>query len=200
MMARSSATFGKASESNGAIPINSQQRVLSVAPLRSIPYVGPSVPSSPLRNPEAKPVEEFGPAIIFMPSHSREDNILASAKTGFSVTGSAALGKAGLTMGLVDIAESSDSYLFRVSLPGVAMDDKDFSCDIRPDGKITIKGVTNTGEKTVRKNSQVFKMLTQNLSPPGHFSIVFHLPVPVDPQQCQGAGANGILQCIVKKK
>ncbi|KAF5737729.1 hypothetical protein HS088_TW13G00618 [Tripterygium wilfordii] len=77
---------------------------------------------------------------------------------------------------------------------------ENFNCDTGPAAKIMIKGVTTTGEKTVCKNSRVFKMLTQNLSPLGYFSIVFHLAGPVDPQPCQGDGANGMLQCIVKKK
>ena len=48
---------------------------------------------------------------------------------------------------------------------------EDFNCDVEPDGKIVIKGVTTTGEKIVCKNSQIFQMQTQNLCPPGHFSI-----------------------------
>lgn len=79
-------------------------------------------------------------------------------------------------------------------------DAEDFRCDVEPDGKIFIKGVTTTGEKTVVKNSQIFKM-TQNLCPPGHFSISFRLPGPVNHQQLTGFfGTNGILEGIVKKR
>lgn len=76
-----------------------------------------------------------------------------------------------------------------------------FSCDVRPDGKILIKGVSTTGEKTVCRNFQIFKMQTQNLCPPGRFSISFQLPGPVDDQQISGGfGINGIFEGIVKKR
>jgi hypothetical protein len=78
---------------------------------------------------------------------------------------------------------------------------EDFNCDVEPDGKIVIKGVTTTGEKIVCKNSQIFQMQTQNLCPPGHFSISFQLPGPVDHQQFSGSfGIDGILEGIVKKR
>lgn len=77
---------------------------------------------------------------------------------------------------------------------------EDFTCDIDPDGKVTIKGVTTTGEKTVCKQNQVFKMLTQNLSPPGHFSISFKLPGPVNTEDFTGKfGSDGMLEGLVKK-
>lgn len=77
---------------------------------------------------------------------------------------------------------------------------EEFSCDIEPDGTIIIKGVTTTGEKIVCKKSQIFRMQTQNLPPPGHFSITFQLPGPVDHRQfsCH-FGNDGMLEGIVKK-
>lgn len=75
-----------------------------------------------------------------------------------------------------------------------------FSCEVENDGKVSIRGVTTTGEKTVCRYSQVFEMQTQNLCPPGHFSISFKLPGPVDPQQFSGNfGTDGILEGIVMK-
>nr|CAN61082.1 hypothetical protein VITISV_041915 [Vitis vinifera] len=162
-----------------------------------------------------------------------EEPDIAVTKNGVGLTGSAAMGKVGSSFGLVDIGEFEDSYLFRVSLPGAARDEKRtiirnvlfnikclitlltplpvlitdfatagrFSCDIKPDGKILIKGVTTTGEKIVCRNFQIFKMQTQNLCPPGHFSISFQLPGPVDDQQISGGfGINGIFEGIVKKR
>lgn len=77
----------------------------------------------------------------------------------------------------------------------------DFSCEVDPMGKVLIKGVTTTGEKSVYKYSQVFEMQTQNLCPPGHFSISFQLPGPVNPEQFSGNfGIDGILEGIVMKQ
>lgn len=76
-----------------------------------------------------------------------------------------------------------------------------FSCDMEPDGKVKIKGVTTTGENIVCKNSQVFRMQSKNLCPPGHFSITFQLPGPVNNLQFSGAfGADGILEGTVAKR
>lgn len=80
------------------------------------------------------------------------------------------------------------------------MSAEDFCCDIEPDGKIKIKGVTTTGEKTVCKYSQVFKMQTQNLCPPGHFCIEFQLPGPVNSQIFTGHLQDGVLEGVVKKR
>lgn len=68
-----------------------------------------------------------------------------------------------------------------------------------PDGKVLIKGITTTGEKTVIKHSHVFKMLTQNFSPPGHFSVEFQLPGPVEDRLLGGSFVDGILDGFVKK-
>lgn len=66
------------------------------------------------------------PRTIFLPScPSEEDwsNIVAATKGGISLAGSAARGQVGPVLGLIDIGESDDSYLFRVSLPGVKRDE-----------------------------------------------------------------------------
>ena len=75
-----------------------------------------------------------------------------------------------------------------------------FSCVVEPSGKVVIKGVT-TGVKRVYRYNQVFEMISQNLSPPGPFSISFELPGPVDEQQfTRSFGLDGLLEGIVKKK
>ncbi|KAL1213890.1 Alpha-crystallin domain-containing protein 22.3 [Cardamine amara subsp. amara] len=124
--------------------------------------------------------EEGPPSVIILPSESTSEtsNLIAQMKTEVSLTGSAAMGKIGQPIGLIDIAESNDSYYFRVLLPGVSRDEKDFSCEIEPDGKILIKGTTTTGERTVCKHNQVFKISSHNLCPPGHFTLSFQLPGP----------------------
>ncbi|KAF4364760.1 hypothetical protein F8388_018436, partial [Cannabis sativa] len=144
------------------------------------------------------------PAMIFLPSlptASELSKIVAATKNGFALTGSAAAGPVGPTVGLVDIGECEDSYIFRISLPGVKRDESDFSCEVSSEGEVLIRGATTTGEKTVHRYSQMFEMQTQNLCPPGRFSISFKLPGPVDPQQFSGKfGIDGILEGIVLKE
>ncbi|XP_057963435.1 alpha-crystallin domain-containing protein 22.3 [Malania oleifera] len=195
-------------EANDEEPQNHPQDILNVTPLNSMPYVGPPL-SHPSNAPspavgDTRPAESSGPAMVFLPSHPEEeewDKIVAATKWGVGLTGSAAMGKVGPTVGLVDIGECEDSYMFRVSLPGVASDENDFSFNIEPDGKVVIKGVTTTGERIVCKHSQIFEMQTQNMCPPGHFSVTFHLPGPVDKTQLSASfGIDGVLQGVVKKR
>ncbi|XP_057495214.1 increased DNA methylation 2-like isoform X1 [Actinidia eriantha] len=148
-------------------------------------------------------VERFEPGMIFLPSPpTREEwgNIVTATRSGSAITGTAAMGHIGQAIGLLDIGECEDSYLFRVSLPGVKRDEREFGCEVENDGKVLIRGVTTTGEMTVYRHSQVFDMQTQNLSPSGNFSISFKLPGPVDPQQFSGNfGTDGILEGFVMK-
>nr|GMD87299.1 alpha-crystallin domain-containing protein 22.3-like [Ipomoea batatas] len=131
-------------------------------------------------------------------------DIVASTKGGYSISGSAANGQMGPVLGLVDIGESEDSYLFHVSLPGVKRDESEFECVVEDDGSVTIKGVTTHGEKTVHKTIEnqhhVFEMQSQNICPPGHFSISFKLPGPVNSEKFRGKfGADAILEGLVAK-
>ncbi|KAG4123169.1 hypothetical protein ERO13_D11G310800v2 [Gossypium hirsutum] len=182
-----------------------QQLVLDVAPLNCVPYVGPTNPDDKSVSPEENidVTETIGPAMIFLPSETTSedlDSIVACTKHGVALTGAAATGTMGPIVGLVDIGVLEDSYYFRVSLPGVSPDKKDFSCDIESDGKVLIRGITTTGEKVVVKNFQVFHMLTQNLCPSGHFTVSFELPGPVDPEKVTSCLANGLLEAVVKKR
>ncbi|GAV65361.1 HSP20 domain-containing protein [Cephalotus follicularis] len=181
-----------------------QQHVLSVAPLNSMPYIGPPIYTTTLPTEgEIEAVERVGPAMIYFPSNSpREEweKLTGATKFGIALSGGAATGTVGPILRLMTLGESEDSFYFRVNLPGVSRDEKDFSCDIQPDGKILIKGVTTTGEKIVCKSGHIFRMMTQNLPPPGHFSMQFQLPGSVDPQQFTGQFLNGVLEGVVKKK
>ncbi|PSS19638.1 Alpha-crystallin domain-containing protein [Actinidia chinensis var. chinensis] len=192
----------------GVLFVDPQQPVLSVAPLNSMPYVGPPISSgdgalSPTER-GTDPRLSNEPAVLFLPSCPDDeewDNIIAATKMGVGLKGSAAMGKVGPIIGLMDVGESDDAYLFRVSLPGVATDRNKFSCNVEPGGKVVLKGVTSTGERIVRKHSQVFQMRTQNLSPPGPFSVSFGLPGPVDEQYFDGSfGVDGIFEGIVRKR
>ncbi|XP_047158148.1 increased DNA methylation 2-like isoform X2 [Vigna umbellata] len=140
--------------------------------------------------------EEVGAAMLLLPTPpSREElsDMVAATKNGFALTGSVAKAQFGPSIGLLDIGECEDSYLFRVSLPGVKRDEKEFYCDVETDGKVMITGVTITGETTVYRYSHAFEMQTQNLCPPGQFTLSFRLPGPVDPHHFSGASADIIL-------
>ncbi|XP_062002382.1 increased DNA methylation 2-like isoform X2 [Rosa rugosa] len=184
------------------------KQVHVVAPTSSVEYNGTPVMYSymaPLPTGNGSDdTQNVDPAMIFLPSPPTENewsNIVAAAKNGFALTGSAATGQIGPTIGLIDIGESEDSYLFRVSLPGVRRDEREFSCEVENEGQVLIRGVTITGEKTVYRYSQMFEMQTQNLCPTGHFSISFQLPGPVNPQQFSGNfGTDGILEGVVMKR
>ncbi|GAB2287342.1 hypothetical protein Dimus_021721 [Dionaea muscipula] len=179
---------------------------LNVTPLNSIPYIDPhntnvhSVPNS--SDGSAGPDKKGQPALLYFPSEPTEDEwkkLLSIKSSGVILTGSAAMGALGPVLGKMDIAESEESYLFRVSLPGVARED--FTCDVAPNGQILMKGVTTTGERIAYKESMKFEMQTQHLCPPGHFSISFPLPGPVDSQQLTAHfGIDGIFEGLVKKK
>lgn len=148
--------------------------------------------------------KKFGPAMLFLPRQPCEEDwasLVAANDTGFALTGTAAMGHVGPIIGLMDIGECEDSYLFRVSLPGVKRNGKEFNCEVEKDGRVVIQGVTTTGERTVKKHSQVFEMVTHNLCPPGEFSLSFQLPGPVDPQQfLVNFGIDGILEGAVMKE
>ncbi|XP_058760574.1 increased DNA methylation 2-like isoform X1 [Vicia villosa] len=170
-----------------------------VKPIRSIPFNHGMALGDEGDDSEKVDV----PAVLFLPSRPTKkewSDIVAATKNGFALTGSAATGRVGPIIGLVDIGECEDAYLFRMSLPGVKRDEKEFSCEVDTNGKVLIHGVTITGEKTVTMHSQVFEMQTQNLCPPGHFSISFQLPGLVDPHQFSGNfGTDGILEGVVMK-
>lgn len=202
--------YNKGSSPLGSSPHSRRKRNVSEsedqnihAPACSSMYShdAPSVPPKDENNS----AERCSSAMIFLPSHPTKQelaDVIAATKNGFALTGSAAMGQVGPVVGKVDIGECEDSYLFRVSLPGVKRDERDFSCEIQSDGKVLIRGVTvATGEKRVCMYSQVFEMQSQNLCPPGHFSISFQLPGPVDPQLFTGDfGIDGIFEGIVMKK
>eukprot|EP00252_Welwitschia_mirabilis_P007473 TRINITY_DN1885_c1_g1_i1.p1 TRINITY_DN1885_c1_g1~~TRINITY_DN1885_c1_g1_i1.p1 ORF type:complete len:418 (-),score=76.84 TRINITY_DN1885_c1_g1_i1:17-1270(-) len=167
---------------------------------------------SPL-NSDAFPINEgksgrmspdrFGPAMLLLSSAlslEQWNNIVRAARPSIAFTGTAAARQVGPLVGLVDIGASEDSYLFRIALPGVKKDERDFSCEVESDGKVVIRGITTTGESIVVKNSRVFHMQSQTLCPPGPFTVSFQLPGPVEPREFSGIfGSDGILEGIVMK-
>lgn len=77
----------------------------------------------------------------------------------------------------------------------------EFNCEVECDGQVTIKGTTTTGEVVVTRGRRTFHMHTCALSPPGPFSVAFHLPGPVEPGEFTGTFAtDGILEGIVLKQ
>ncbi|GAB2287343.1 hypothetical protein Dimus_021722 [Dionaea muscipula] len=144
-----------------------------------------------------------GPAMVLVPSRTcvgELESMVACSDNAYALTGSAVKGQVGPVIGLMDVGESKDSYLFRVALPGVKREDGAFRCEVESDGKVLIVGETITGEKTVYRYTQAFEMLTNNLCPPGPFTISFRLPGPVDPRRFHGNfGTDGIMEGIVMK-
>ncbi|KAJ4957338.1 hypothetical protein NE237_014121 [Protea cynaroides] len=205
---RSSRSSQKRQRVNGhPEPDDTLTHIHDVEPFNSIPFSIPLPSSSGAQLPnegKAGPVESVGPAVIFLPSHpSTEEwnNIVSATKNGIALTGSAAERQAGPLIGLVDIGVCDDAYLFRISLPGVRKDEREFSVEVESDGQVLIKGITTTGERLVYKDSQVFEMQTQYLCPSGSFSVSFQLPGPVEPRDFSGNfGADGILEGIVMKE
>ncbi|XP_023733082.1 alpha-crystallin domain-containing protein 22.3 [Lactuca sativa] len=189
---------------NGSHATWTNQVPIAVAPLNCVPYTGPPLDNSDvdMAQKESNQVSKNQPAMVFLPPQTTEkelNDILETTTHGVVVSGGAASGKFGPLIGSVDISESHDTFLFRVALPGVKNDQK-FKCDIQEDGSITIEGATETGEKKVHVHNMVFEMHTQNLCPPGNFSVSFQLGGPVDPLTLEKELANGVLEGVVKKK
>ncbi|EEF49808.1 increased DNA methylation 2 [Ricinus communis] len=190
-----------------ASTLQTEDQYIHVAPFSSVRYNAPPpvqrYTTLPIRN-NTRTVENGSPGMLFLPSCPKKEEltrIIAAGRSGFALTGSAAMGQVGPIIGLMDIGECEDSYMFRISLPGVKRDEEDFSCVVENDGMVLIKGVTTTGERTVYRFSQVFEMQSKNLCPPGEFSISFQLPGPVNPRQFSGNfGTDGILEGIVMKQ
>ncbi|KAI3724531.1 hypothetical protein L2E82_36312 [Cichorium intybus] len=189
---------------NGSHVNWADQVPIAVAPLNCVPYTGPPLDNfdSDMAQNEVNPLLKSQPAMLFLPPQTTEkelNDILETTTHGVVVLGSAASGKIGPLIGAIDISESDDGFLFRVALPGVKKDEK-FKCDIQADGTVTINGVTNTGEKKVNVHNMVFEMHTQNLCPPGDFSVSFKLPAAVDPLTLKNELANGVFEGVVNKK
>ncbi|KAG9160886.1 hypothetical protein Leryth_008702 [Lithospermum erythrorhizon] len=159
--------------------------------------------TSEIPSPTSRDMGSAEQGALFLPARPSEEewsNIAAATKNGVALTGSAATVHVGPVLGLLDIGECDDSFLFHVSLPGVKRDEKEFSCEVERDGTVLIRGITEGGESRVHRFSQVFEMQSQNLCPSGPFSMSFKLPGPVDPHQFSGNfGNDGILEGIVMK-
>ncbi|XAR52578.1 hypothetical protein NMG60_11020721 [Bertholletia excelsa] len=200
---------------------DNSENVCVMKPVTSVPYNSTpttnsctaQLPGTPATNScttqlpaeiDMRTIERLEPGMVFLPSQPTKEeweNIASVMRNGSALTGTAAMAQIGPVIGRLDIGESEDSYLFRVSLPGVKRDEREFSCEVENDGKVLIRGVTTTGQRTISMWSEVFKMQSHNLCPPGHFSISFKLPGPVNPQQFSGNfGTDGILEGIVMKE
>eukprot|EP01018_Ginkgo_biloba_P035381 Gb_19176 [translate_table: standard] len=164
----------------------------------------PSVLPPKEEKPPLKSPDNMGMAMLMVasaPTIEQWNSAVNDAKPSIVFTGTATARPAGPSVGLVDIGISEDAYLFRIALPGVKKDQREFSCEVESDGKVLIRGTTTTGEQTVFKNSRTFHMKTQSLCPPGPFTVSFQLPGPVEPRQFTGNfGSDGILEGIVMKQ
>ncbi|XP_010259756.1 PREDICTED: increased DNA methylation 3-like [Nelumbo nucifera] len=152
----------------------------------------------PIEDVLVRPCNLGGPSIVSLaPTPNMKQ---WNSKIPMVLTGAAKEGRAGPPIGLVDIGISRDAYLFRVALPGVKRDPGHLSCEIEHDGKVHLRGMTMTGEKFILRHSRIFRMQTQNLCPPGPFTISFSLPGPVDPRLfLPDFRSDGILEAVVMK-
>lgn len=116
------------------------------------------------------------------------------------VEGSAKEGCGAPPLGLYDVGVSDKAYLFRVSLPGTRNDASNLKCIIRRDGNVQIQGVMTEGD-VVKNSSKVYKMLQQQLCPPGEFTVSFRLPGAVDARLFHPEfRPDGILEGVVMKE
>ncbi|XP_052191309.1 increased DNA methylation 3-like isoform X2 [Diospyros lotus] len=137
---------------------------------------------------------------FMMPLLPVPNSELFNPKAFIVLTGTARMGGSGPAVGAVDIGASKSAYFFRVALPGVRKDPGQFSCEIERDGKVHIRGVTSTGERTVARHSRVYEMKFQQQCPPGPFTLSFRLPGPVDPRLFSPSfRSDGILEAVVMK-
>ncbi|GAV57834.1 LOW QUALITY PROTEIN: hypothetical protein CFOL_v3_01370, partial [Cephalotus follicularis] len=147
-----------------------------VVPLNSGPYIdiGQASGSTSLPRESTVAVETVSqPSMIFFLSSCPQQEwkmLSAEAQFGISLSGSAATGSIGPVLRLMALGKTGDSYYF-VNLSMVSCNENDFSCEIQSNGKIII--VTTIGEKTVCRHIQVFRMITDNLPPQGHFTMSF---------------------------
>ncbi|KAL5835621.1 hypothetical protein ACOSQ4_015118 [Xanthoceras sorbifolium] len=185
-----------------------EKNVLDATLVNTVAYDGaPTVYHSlgprPTQDGRKPPERDSTPTRIFLPSHPSEQelaNIIAATKGGFALTGSAAMGHVGPILGLMDVGECENSYMFRMALPGVKKENNEFSLCVDNTGKVSIRGVTTTGEKLVHRFSHVFEMKTQNLCSSGPFSVSFQLPGRVVAEELSGNLTDGILEVTVMKE
>ncbi|XP_059281103.1 uncharacterized protein LOC132034759 [Lycium ferocissimum] len=131
-------------------------------------------------------------------STNSEEYARSHTKPVITLTGTAEKCAIGPPLGLVDIGESENAYLFRVALPGVRHK-CNIKCDIQREGRVRIEGVVAESE-VLKKSPKGYEMKVQQLSPPGPFTVSFSLPGPVDPRLCSPHfRADGILEVIVMK-
>lgn len=126
----------RASGDHAARSLDPQQPVISVMPLNSVPYTStprPHIGALASETNVSPPPIINQPAMVILPAQSNVEElerVLGATSLGVAVTGSAALGKVGHTIGAIDISESNDTYLFRVALPGVARDSSKYLLDL----------------------------------------------------------------------
>ncbi|XXG57458.1 hypothetical protein AAC387_Pa03g4605 [Persea americana] len=122
-----------------------------------------------------------------------------SRVTDIILTGTAKDGKLGPLVGRAEIGSSKNSYFFRVAIPGVNKDDGQFCCDIESNGKVQIRGVITTDDRSALQKSRVFQMKTYHFCQPGPFQVSFRLPGPVDPRLFLGDFGLGMFEAVVAK-
>ncbi|KAI5660879.1 hypothetical protein M9H77_20202 [Catharanthus roseus] len=128
-----------------------------------------------------------------------QDKESQQCKPMVTLTGTAKEGAVGPLIGLVDIGANESAYIFRVALPGVGSNKSSLKCNIQLDGRVHIEGVTSESH-FIKTSSKMFEMKSQQLCPPGPFTVSFNLPGPVDPRLSSlSFKSDGILEAVVLK-
>ncbi|KAF5177823.1 Increased dna methylation, partial [Thalictrum thalictroides] len=104
----------------------------------------------------------------------------------------------GPPIGQFDIGTTEHFYFCRVSLPGVSSAEDAMECIVERGGRVTIKGLTMTGEDYVCKGSQMFEM-TKRLPSSGIFSISFNLPGRVENRNYNCSLKDGLLEFVSQR-
>ncbi|KAL8088488.1 hypothetical protein AgCh_038315 [Apium graveolens] len=112
-------------------------------------------------------------------------------------TGTANKGTVSPSLGKVDISASEKAYSFQVALAGVSGKTSDLKCSVRDDGRVKVEGMVK--DTSLQDANVLYEAKMQECSPPGHFSISFNLPGPVDPRLVQLSYKQGILEVTVMK-
>ncbi|XP_076903936.1 increased DNA methylation 3-like [Bidens hawaiensis] len=114
------------------------------------------------------------------------------------LSGTALNAKHAPPLGLVDVGESKQAYIFRVSLPGVCKPQCNLKVDVSVDGQVEITGSIQDSEFMTNHNK--YKPKVQQLAPSGNFCVSFNLPGRVDPRLVSPTfRKTGMLEVVVMK-
>ncbi|KAL5705963.1 hypothetical protein ACHQM5_024184 [Ranunculus cassubicifolius] len=170
----------------------SKKKARLVEPIQAVPLS--QVPLS-LSYPGFPDGTEAGPLTMMLSTSEVESD---NSELSVVYSGTLQDARVGPPVGIVDVGASKTAYLFRVSLPGVNI--SNVTCEVARSGKVTVEGITQTGETAVFRGLHLFRMMTKNLPVEGKFKVSFDLPGRVENRSWLCNVCNGILEAIVSKE